>query len=54
MTKHRKRPQAQKIIQTGRTYKDQARVLDLRNGSRTSPIPSGKSYKRRPKHGSWS
>lgn len=26
------------------------RVLDLRKGSRTSPVQSGKIYKRRPKH----
>ena len=26
------------------------RVQDLRKGSRTTPVPSGKTYKRRPKH----
>lgn len=26
------------------------RVQDLRKGSRTTPVPSGKIYRRRPKH----
>lgn len=26
------------------------RVQELRKGSRTTPVPSGKIYKRRPKH----
>lgn len=29
------------------------RIQDLRNGSRTSRIPSGTSYSRKPKYGKW-
>lgn len=27
---------------------------DLRMGSRTSPVPSGTTYRRKPKHNDWS
>ena len=48
MAKPKKRPQAMKNqdIQT-------QRILDLRRGSRTRPVPSGTVYKRRPKYGNW-
>ena len=28
-------------------------MLELRQGSRTTPVPSGKTYKRKPKHREW-
>ncbi|QNN99324.1 hypothetical protein SEA_FAUST_252 [Streptomyces phage Faust] len=48
MAKPKRRPQTPKN-QDARTRK----ILDLRRGSRTTPVPSGTVYKRRPKHGSW-
>jgi hypothetical protein len=44
MAKKNRRPQAQK---------DYAHVLELRKGSRAQPVPSGKVYKRKAKHGGW-
>lgn len=43
MTKSSKRPQTPKPNR-------HERVLDLRRGSRTSPVPSGKVYSRKPKN----
>lgn len=48
MSKKNRRPQAQKRLDS-----KVQKVLDLRRGSRTSPVPSGKAYVRKPKHGSW-
>lgn len=28
-------------------------MMELRQGSRTTPVPSGKVYKRKPKHKEW-
>ncbi len=43
-----RRPQAQKS-RNPRFDK----VLDLRRGSRTMPVPAGNVYRRKPKHGVW-
>lgn len=42
MAKKQARPQAQKRYE---------HVLELRRGSRAQPVPSGKVYKRKAKHG---
>lgn len=35
---------------SARTREDLQRLLDLRRGSRSRPVPSGKRYRRRAKH----
>lgn len=48
--KKNKRPQAPKMGGN----KELARAMqELRRSSATSPVPSGKSYKRKPKHKEW-
>jgi hypothetical protein len=29
-------------------------MMEIRRSSATTPVPSGKTYKRKPKHGKWS
>lgn len=50
MTKRRNRPQTPKPY-TPRA--DVGRIQELRRSNATAPIPSGKSYKRKPKHREW-
>lgn len=52
MSNKRKRPQAAKV-NTRRSDSHQAAVIDLRQGSRTTPISAGNVYKRKPKYGTW-
>ena len=49
MPKKTRRPQAPKP----RNLPMAKGMLELRQGSRTTPVPSGKTYKRKPKHKEW-
>ena len=48
--KRNRRPQAPKV--GNRALYDA--MMEIRRSSATTPVPSGKSYKRKPKHGKWS
>jgi hypothetical protein len=48
-TKKNRRPQTPK----SRNLPMAKGMLELRQGSRTTPVPSGKKYTRKPKHKEW-
>jgi hypothetical protein len=51
MSKHRKREQRPKNMGNRALYDA---MMEIRRSSATTPVPSGKTYKRKPKHGKWS
>lgn len=48
--KHRKREQRPKGMGNRALYDA---MMEIRRSSATTPVPSGKTYKRKPKHGKW-